>query len=155
MDKVRVLRGERRLRAERKDADWLGIVASAVAGIGMGVVSGLAFSQWFSEVNPERVSGAVRRLGRRGGRASGPSPEHIERGVNGALAENPKTRHLQVRARALGEGVVELTGASPDRDARLLAATDARGVSGVTVVVNRILADDEDLPQPTVSPKVS
>jgi hypothetical protein len=154
MDKVRVLRGGRSVRNEREDSDWLGLVASAVAGIGIGIISGLAFSQWFSEVSPGKVSGAVRRLGKRGTGTTEAGPEQIERAVNGALDESATTRHLQVRARALGDGIVELTGSVPDRDARLLAATVARSVSGVTVVVNRILADD-DVSQPSVSPKVS
>ena len=153
MDKVRVLRGGRRLRAEREDSDWLGIAASAIAGIGLGVVSGLAFSQWFSEVSPGTVTGAVRRLGRKSGDGTPEQPELIERAVNGALSENPKTRQLDVRARGLGEGIVELTGSAPDRDARALAATIARGVAGVSVVVNRILVDTDELPRPKVSPK--
>jgi osmotically-inducible protein OsmY len=154
MDKVRVLRGGRGLRAQREESDWLGLAASAIAGIGLGVVSGLAFSQWFSEVSPGKVTGAVRRIGRRREDEPDTQPVQIERAVNGALSENPKTRQLDVRARALGEGIVELTGNSPDRDARSLAATIARGVSGVTVVVNRILVNDEDVPRTTASPKV-
>ena len=147
MDRVRVLRGGRLVSIEQEHSDWLGITISAVAGLGVGLVAGMAFGQYFSEVDPGRVTGAVKRLKRRPGEPEVPV-EEIERAVNGALAENPQTRHLDVRARALGDGIVEITGTVPDADARTHAATVARGVAGACVVVNRVLVEGDDVPRP-------
>jgi len=144
MDRVRVLRGGRLVSIEQEHGDWLGITISAVAGLGIGLVAGMAFGQYFSEVDPGRVTGAVKRLKRRAGEPEVPV-EEIERAVNGALGENPQTRHLDVRARALGDGIVEITGTVPDPDARTHAATVARGVAGTCVVVNRVLVEGADV----------
>lgn len=146
MDRVRVLRGGRLVSIERERSDWLGITISAVAGLGIGLVAGMAFGQYFPEVDPGRVTGAVKRLKRRPGEPAVP-PEEIERAVNGALGENPQTRHLAVRARSLGEGIVEIIGTVPDPDARTHAAIVARGVAGTVVVVNRVLVDGDDVPR--------
>ena len=147
MDRVRVLRGGRLVSMEREDSDWLGSTLFAIAGLGIGFVAGMAFGEFFSEVDPGRVTGAVKRLKRRPAEATVP-PAEIERAVNGALGENPQTRHLDVHARALGEGIVELTGTVPDADARSHAATVARGVAGTYVVVNRVLVEGDDVPRP-------
>jgi hypothetical protein len=146
MDRLRVLRGGRLVSIERERGDWLGITISAVAGLGLGLVAGMAFGEFFSEVDPGRVTGAVKRLKRRRAEPVTP-PEEIERAVNGALGENPQTRHLDVRARALGEGIVEITGTVPDAAARTHAATVARGVAGTYVVVNRVLVEGDDVPR--------
>ena len=146
MDRLRVLRGGRLVSIEREGGDWLGITISAVAGLGLGLVAGMAFGEYFSEVDPGRVTGAVKRLKRRPTEPVA-APGDIERAVNGALNENPQTRHLDVRARALGEGIVEITGTVPDADARAHAATVARGVAATVVVVNRVLVEGDDVPR--------
>ena len=145
MDRVRVLRGRRLVSMEREDGDWLGSTIFAIAGLGIGFVAGMAFGEFFSEVDPGRVTGAVKRW-KRGPADAAVPPAEIERAVNGALGENPLTRHLDVRARALGEGIVEITGTVPDTDARAHAATVARGVAGSYVVVNRVLVEGDDVP---------
>jgi len=150
MDRVRVLRGGRLVSIEREDSDWLGITISAIAGLGLGMAAGIALGEFFSEVDPERVSGAVRRLKKRSTEPPA-APEEIERAVAGALGENPLTRHLDVRAHALGEGIVEITGTVPDAEAREHAATVARGVAGTYVVVNRILVEGDDVPRGTAA----
>jgi len=150
MDRVRVLRGGRLVSIEREDSDWLGITIAAVAGLGIGIAAGIALGEFFSEVDPERVSGAVRRLKARSTEPTA-APEEIERAVTGALGENPQTRHLDVRAHALGEGIVEITGTVPDSDAREHAAMVARGVAGPYVVVNRILVEGDDVPRGTAA----
>jgi hypothetical protein len=145
MNRVRVLRGGRLLDTERDDGDWIGITLSAIAGAGLGLFAGLAASQFFSEVSPRGVSGAVRSIGRRSSRRPPPPPDALERKVTGALGENPKTRHLDVRARALSDGIIELTGTAPDAGARAAAATVARGAVDHVVIVNRILVAGEDV----------
>jgi len=145
MNRVRLLRGGRLVDAERDDGDWIGITLSAIVGAGLGLFAGLAASQFFSEVSPKGVGGAVRGIGRRSSKGEPPPPEVLERQVTGALGENPKTRQLDVRARALSEGIVELTGTAPDADARAAAATVARGAVDHAVIVNRILVAGEDV----------
>jgi len=150
MDRVRVLRAGRLVSIEREDSDWLGITISAIAGLGIGMAAGIALGEFFSEVDPERVSGAVRRLKQRTAEPAA-APEDVERALTSALGENPQTRHLDVHAHALGEGIVEITGTVPDADARAHAATVARGVAGTYVVVNRILVEGDDLPRDTAA----
>jgi hypothetical protein len=147
MNRVRVLRGGRLVDVDRgnDDGDWLGVTLAAIAGAGLGLFAGLAASQFFSEVSPRRVSGAFRTIGRRSPKGEPPSLEALERTVNGALGENPKTRHLDVHARALSEGIVELTGTAPDAGARAAAATVARGAVDHAVIVNRILVAGSDV----------
>jgi hypothetical protein len=146
MDRVRVLRGGRLVSVEREESDWLENTISAVAGLAVGLAAAVAFGALFSEVDPQRVTGAVRRLKKDPAEPALP-PEKVERAVSGALAENPGTRHLDVGAHALGEGIVEITGTVPDAEARTHAATVARGVAGAYVVVNRILVEGDDVPR--------
>lgn len=143
MDHLRVLRGRRVIRVHGQRRDWVGLGLTAAAGVGLGMFAGLAIGQLLGGVDTERVRDAVGRLGR-----STPGPDadtggSVERAVNGALSENATTRHLAVRAHAIGDGIVELTGTAPDPEARALAATIARGVAGSAVVVNRILVEGE------------
>ncbi len=152
MDRVRVLRAGRLVDVDQRDTDVLGIAVSALAGVGFGLVAGLATSQFFSELSPRRVSRAVKRIGRRSSSRAG-GPDTLERAVNGALGENPKTRQLDVRARALSDGIVELVGIAPDPDARAVAGIVARGALEDAVVVNRILVEGEDVPRRPSAPR--
>jgi hypothetical protein len=153
MDRVRVLRGGRFVDADREDHDVLGVVVSAVAGVALGLLAGLATSQFFSEVSPRHVSGAVKRIGRRSSSRDAKPSDTLERAVNGALDENPKTRQLNVRAHALSDGIVELVGTAPDRDARAVAGIVARGALDDAVIVNRILVEGEDVPRRPSAPR--
>ena len=152
MDRVRVLRGGRLADADQRDTDVLGIVVSALAGVGLGLVAGLATSQFFSELSPRRVGGVVKRIGRRSSSRAA-TADTLERAVNSALGENPKTRQLDVHARALSDAIVELVGTAPDPDARAVAGIVARGALEDAVVVNRILVEGEDVPRRPSAPR--
>jgi len=122
------------------------VALATAAGLGVGLLAGIVASEFLGDVNPERVRRVVRRL-RRG--EAGPSehdPRVVERAVAAALGENPQTRDLTITARALGDGVVELTGTAPDPEARRLAGKVSRGAPGADVIVNRILVEGEDIP---------
>jgi osmotically-inducible protein OsmY len=122
----------------------MGLTLTAAAGVGLGVFAGMAIGQLLGSVDTERVRRAVgHRLRRSGAGSAAPAEGELERAVNGALSENATTRHLAVRAHALGDGIVELTGTAPDPEARALAGTIARGVAGSGVIVNRILVEGE------------
>ncbi len=144
MDHLRVLRGRRVIRVRDEERDWLGLGLAAAAGVGLGVFAGMAIGQLLGGVDAERVRDVVgRRLGRSTAGTDAGTETDVERTVNGALSENATTRHLAVRAHAIGDGIVELTGTAPDPEARALAGTIARGVVGSAVVVNRILVEGE------------
>lgn len=103
-------------------------------------------SELLGDVNPDRVRRVVRRLRRSEAGHVEHDPRVLERAVVAALGENPQTRDLTITARALGDGVVELTGTAPDPEARLLAGKVSRGAPGADVIVNRILVEGEDIP---------
>jgi hypothetical protein len=130
------------IRIKNDDNDWLGLAAFAAAGIGLGVIAGVVLGEFLGRVDGDRLRATVRRLRRPVLRVQPEDIEAVRREVQGALDENPKTRGLDVSVRALGEGIVELTGAAPDPEARDLAGSVARGVSGTYVVVNRMLVED-------------
>lgn len=138
------------IHIKNDDRDWLGLAASAAAGLGLGVIAGVVLGEFLGRVDADRVRATVRRLRRPVLKAGPEDTEAVRREVQGALDENPKTRSLSVGVRALGEGVVELSGVAPDPDARDLAGSVARGVSGKFVVVNRMLV--EDVPQQPSTP---
>lgn len=143
MDHLRVLRDRRVIRVRGRDRDWLGLGLTATAGVGLGIFAGMAIRQLLGSVDTDRVRDTVGRLGRSRAAPDAAADGDLERVVNGALGENATTRHLAVRAHAIGDGIVELTGTAPDPEARALAATIARGVAGSAVVVNRILVEGE------------
>jgi osmotically-inducible protein OsmY len=109
------------------------------------VLAGIIAGELMGDVPSARVRSAVRRLRRTSrGRAGAAAERALERAVRDALEENHSTRGLTVGVRALGDGIVELTGSVGDAEARPLASTVARGVAGVDVVVNRLLVDGDD-----------
>jgi hypothetical protein len=137
-----VLRGEVLIHIKNDDNDWVGLVSAAVAGVSLGIIAGVFLGDFLGRVDADRVRATVRRLRKPVLKAQPEDTEAVRREVQGALDENPKTRALDVGVRALGEGIVELTGVAPDPEARNLAGAIARGVSGTFVVVNRMLVED-------------
>jgi osmotically-inducible protein OsmY len=137
------------VRIRREERDWLGLALATAAGFGVGLVVGMAGGEFLGDVTSERMKRLMRATPPRGDDTT-PSAtldaDAAERAVSGALSEHPTTRSLAVHVRALGDGIVELMGQVPDRTARELAGTVARGVAGADVVVNRILVEGEDLP---------
>lgn len=126
---------------------------AAAAGLGAGLLAGLLLSELLGNVDSDRFRRAVGRL--RPGTHEGPEPDaaEVERAVDEALRHNPTTGPLAIRVRAVGEGVVELTGTAPDATARSLAGDLARGVDGARVVVNRVLVEGTDVPRREHNPK--
>lgn len=109
----------------------------------MGVLVGIVAGELFGDVGSDRLRGAVRRMRRAPVAPREESLGGLERAVAAALSENATTRGLAVQVRALGDGIVELTGTVSDPESRPLAGRVARGVPGVDVVVNRLLAPDD------------
>jgi hypothetical protein len=65
------------------------------------------------------------------------------------------TRKLNLSARALDGGLIELTGVVPDERTRQVAGDAAAGVSGADIIVNRILVQGRDVPPGHVAPPTS
>jgi len=121
----------------RRDGGLFGIALAAAAGFGIGLAGGLVAGELLGDVNAQRMRHLVRRFG---AEPSVPrTPADIERAVTEALAASPDTQGLPIRARAIDDGLVELTGRAPTEDLRLKAGEIARQATGGDVVVNRIL----------------
>jgi osmotically-inducible protein OsmY len=97
----------------------------------------------FGRVNSDRFRHVVSRLRSRE-QAEAEDPDQLERDLLTTLRSNPTTRSLDLAVRALGGGLVELTGTVPEEATRELAGRLARGVPGADVVVNRILVEGRD-----------
>ena len=121
----------------RRDSRLLGIALAAAAGFGVGLTAGVVAGELLGNVNAQRMRHLVRRFGAEP--AAPRSPADIERAVTEALAAAPETQGLPIRARAIDDGLVELTGRAPSEDLRLKAGEIARRATGGDVVVNRIL----------------
>jgi osmotically-inducible protein OsmY len=106
-------------------------------------MAGLISGGLFGRVNSDRFQQAVSRL-RSSGRSEDEDPDQLERDLLTTLRSNPTTRRLDLGVRALGGGLVELTGNVPEEATRELAGRLARAVPGADVVVNRILVDGKD-----------
>ncbi|MDH3458055.1 MAG: BON domain-containing protein [Gemmatimonadota bacterium] len=128
----------RLIRIEDEDRDWFGVSLAAAAGLGLGIVAGIAVHDLFGSLR-ERVG---RRLRRTDGTTPADDPDALRQAVLHALTQHPATRSLELDVRALGEGIIELTGTAPDADLRDLAGSTARAVAGTSVVVNRMLISD-------------
>lgn len=139
------------IRVRRQDDDWLGIALSAAAGLATGLVAGLVIGDLLGDVNTDRVKRAVRRL-RRGGEAELLEDAGVVESIERALDEHPTTSDISVSVRALGDGIVELTGTAPDAAARTVASDLARSIVGADVVVNRILVEGSDVPHQRPTP---
>ena len=120
---------------------------ATAAVLGLGVLAGMVGGELLGDLGSERVKGAVRRLRRSEREAPESDPQDIERAVVAALEEHPKAAELAISVRALGDGVVELSGTVPDTAGRRIAAKVARSVAGAEVVVNRILVEGDDVPR--------
>lgn len=140
-------------RIYRRDTDdWAGIALASALGLGAGLVAGLVVGELLGTVDGDRMRRAFGRLRRREPDEPRRDPLDVQRDVKATLGRNPTTRGLDLGVRALGEGIVEVTGAAPDDTARTLAGDLARGVEGADVVVNRILVEGTDVPRRERSP---
>ena len=130
------------VRVKREGDKVTGIALSAALGLGIGVIGGILVRQFLSDLATEPVKNAVRGL-RRPGSAEPADQTDLERAIESALDADPDTHSLNVKVEALGDGIVELTGTTPDPLSCQIAADIARGVPGADIVVNRILVDAE------------
>jgi len=113
----------------------LGITLTAVAAFAVGVVGGMVLGG-VDAVHGRKMRETLGRLGRTSAR---PRPEAVEQAVLAALREDEATSDLDLHVQAIEPGLVELTGVVTDATLRRIAADIARSVSGVEVVVNRIM----------------
>lgn len=130
----------------------MGIALSTAAGLGVGLLAGLLANELFGSLDSERMRRVLGRLRKAPEPGSGLDPADIEEGVTSALQQHATTRPLAIVVRALGEGIVELTGTAPTKETRVLAGQVARRAPGADVVVNRILVEGWDLPAHEPSP---
>lgn len=129
--------------AERQKNGIAGIAFAAAAGFGIGLVAGLVAGEWLGGVHPERVRRAVERL--RPPTSPARDPQAVERAVLRALKTDPRTQNLGIAARAISDGLVELTGTVPTGELRRYAAEIAQAAAGHDVLVNRLLVEGEDV----------
>jgi hypothetical protein len=111
-------------------------------GVGSGFLAAIALSEWLGEVNPARVWRAAGRL-----RESGPArltASASVRAVGAALQADPRLAGLNIEARAVSRGAVELRGWVPSRSIRTVAGRAALAVPGIESVINSILVRGED-----------
>ena len=126
-------------RSERR-GEW---VTWAALGLGMGIVAGFALAETMGRVDRKRVTRAVGRLAQTPAARPLPADRAAEAAAV-ALARAPGLAGLDLEARALGPGRVELLGWVPDRKRRALAERTVAEVDGITGIVNRLLVEDED-----------
>jgi hypothetical protein len=132
-----------RLRTTRSNDGWLSVTLGTALGLGLGMVAGVVVGEWLGAMHPERV----RRLLRGSTPPAPPDAAELERAVRRALKMDATTRRLDISARAIDGGVVELTGTVPDERTRRAAGDAAASVAGNNVV-NRILVEGTDVPPP-------
>jgi hypothetical protein len=121
------------------------IALAAAVGLGAGILAGIVVGEMLGAVHPARLRGVVERFGRQ------PTPQledprDLEQAILEALSNNAATRMLNLSARVIDGGLVELTGVAPDDRTRRLAGATASGAAGGAVVVNRILVEGRDVP---------
>jgi hypothetical protein len=134
----------------REDESATSIALTAAAGFAVGLLAGIIAGELLGDINAERFKRGLRRMGGvdKAARAAAMDPTLVERAVASALRKGAATRTLGLVARALGNGILELTGTAPDEVARQAATDIARAVTGVLTVVNRVLVQGVDLPAP-------
>jgi hypothetical protein len=134
-------------RREKSDG-VLAVSLATAAGFGVGLLAGIVLGEWLGAVHPERV----RKLFTADRSAEPVDPAQLEREVLRAFKNIAAIRRLNLSARALDGGLVELTGIVPDERSRQIAGDAAAGVSGTDAVVNRILVQGRDVPPGYTAP---
>lgn len=112
--------------------------------MGIGVVAGFLASEFLGRVDRRRMGRAVGRI--TSGQRSGAAPEELELEAMEAFRRNHAMRGARVRATAIGDGVIELTGVVPSEKLRDMAGDLARNRTRASVVINRILVQGLDIP---------
>ncbi len=142
-------------REEDEQRGVTGIALAATLGLGIGVLGGMVLRELLSGVSTEPVKNALSRLRQPEAEDEPEDTESVQRAVEDALGEDPDAALLEVKAAALGDGIVELTGTVPDALDRQTAGDIARGVPGADIVVNRILVQGSDRVATELSPEAS
>ena len=111
-------------------------------GVGTGIVAGFALSEWVGGVSRARMGRVARQLRE-------PTPTRLTvsasaRAVTVALKAEKRLAGVDIDARPVSRGVVELGGWVPSRAVRTLACRTALAVPGIESVINSILVHGED-----------
>jgi osmotically-inducible protein OsmY len=122
-------------------------------GVGTGLLTAFALSEWIGDVNRVRMGRAARRLRRT-------QPMRLTtaasaRAVEVALRAEPRLAGLKIDALPVAQGVVELRGWVPNRLARTAAGRTALAVAGIESVINSILVRGEDDLSPAEGPRAT
>jgi hypothetical protein len=121
------------------------LVAWSLLGIALGVVGGVALAGWLGPPTerPEEDSTAPVKRAEPARRLKASA---AERAIEVALERDPELTSFELRALAVGPGVVELHGWVSSRPLRTRAMRLAAGVPGIDSVVNCLLVHGEDDP---------
>lgn len=111
-------------------------------GAGAGLLAAIALSEWVGDVNRGRVRRIAERF--REHEPTRLTASASARAVQVALDAEPRLAGLQIEARAVGRGAVELRGWVPSRSIRTLAGRTALAVPGIESVINSLLVRGED-----------
>jgi hypothetical protein len=111
-------------------------------GVGTGLVTGFALSEWIGGVSQSRVRRAAQRLGQTS--PARHTPAALARSVETALAAEPRLAGCTLEVVPISRASVELRGWVGDRTARTVAGRVARAVTGIESVINSILVRGED-----------
>src|SRR5690349_14899912 len=119
----------------------------AAVGLGMGILAGFALAETVGRVDRKRMARALDKLGAEPAPAPLPPAKAAVTAFR-ALTRTPGLATLEIDARGIATGQVELTGWVPDRARRALAERTVASLEGITAVVNRLLVENEDSDAP-------
>jgi BON domain len=121
------------------------LVAWSLVGLGLGLVSGIALAGWLGPIRPRGT-----RDDREPALAERPpvvlKASAAERAVERTLKRDAELSGFELRALAVGPGVVELHGWVSARSLRTRAMRLAAQVQGIETLVNCLLVHGEDDP---------
>lgn len=121
------------------------LVAWSLVGLGLGLVGGIALAGWFGPIRrQEQDEDAELPPATPPGKLLKASA--AERAVERALTHDLELSELELKALAVGRGVVELHGWVPTRPLRTRAMRVASQVEGIDSIVNCLLVHGEDDP---------
>jgi hypothetical protein len=121
------------------------LVAWSLVGIGLGLVGGIALAGWLGPVRRHEDDQTIEP-------SASTAPTRLlkasaaERAVERALSHDVELGDLELRALAVGRGVVELHGWVASRALRTRAMRVAAHVEGVESLINCLLVHGEDDP---------
>lgn len=121
------------------------LLAWSLVGMGLGLVAGIALAGWFGPVRRHKDDETIEPTSATStGRLLKASA--AERAVERALSHDLELGELDLRALAVGRGVVELHGWVSSRALRTRAMRVAARVEGIESLINCLLVHGEDDP---------